>query len=109
MSDAVSDMLRDRSEPQKKEVKLPTVAAIVKYDTYPYYNVILGELRLDGSVGWGNNGSFRQESVIRVLPEAAFETQNRLLDQVKYSYRKQEHQLRVDILKQHGVDFVTVP
>lgn len=109
MSDAVSDMLRDRSEPQKKEVKLPMVTAIVKYDTYPYYNVVLAQLGMDGGVKWGNNGSFRQESVIRVLPEAAFETQNRLLDQVKYSYRKQERQLRIDILKQHGVDFVAVP
>lgn len=109
MSDAVSDMLRDRSKPQKKEVKLPMVTAIVKYDTYPYYNVISGELRLDGSVGWGNNGHFRQESVIRILPEAAFETHNILLEQIKRSYRNQERQLRIDILKQGGVDFVTVP
>lgn len=109
MTDAVSDMLRDRSEPKPKEVELPKVTAIVKYDLYPYYNVIEGELNLDGSVRWGTNGTFRQELVVRVLPVAAFETHNILLEQIKRSYRNQERQLRIDILKQSGVDFVTVP
>lgn len=108
MTDAVSDMLRE-SRPAKKVADLPIVTAIVKYDTYPYYNVVLGQLGMDGGVKWGNNGSFRQESVIRVLPEASFETQNILLEQIKRSYRHQERQLRIDILKQSGVDFVTVP
>lgn len=108
MSDAVSDMLRDRSEPQKKEVKLPLVTAIVKYDLFPYYNVVFGELNLEGCIRC-SSGTFRQESVIRVLPEAAFETQQTLLRQATASYRNQERQLRIDILEQHGVDFVAVP
>jgi len=109
MTEAVSGMTRDRSEPKKKGANFPMVTAIIKYDTYPYYRVILGFLQLDGSVThWGSKVLFSQEHILRILPEAAFDTQQMLLSQVEKSYREQERQLCIDILKQHGVDFVTV-
>lgn len=109
MTDAVSDMLRDRSETKKKDANLPMVTAIIKYDCYPYYQVIRGTLQMDGGVvHWGNKMLFSQEYVLRILPEEAFETQNILLGQVKDSYVEQERELCIDILKQHGVDFVTL-
>ncbi len=109
MTDAVSDMLRDRSETKKKDVNLPVVTAIIKYDCYPYYHVIRGTLQMDGGVvHWGNQMRFTEDHVLRILPEEAFETQDLLLNQIKNSYAEQERQLCIDILRQHGVHFVTV-
>lgn len=108
MSDTLSGWFEEVDRPQEK-VQFPEVTAIVKYDSFPYYNVFVGQLRMDGGVSLESKRYVRQESVIAVFPKEAFDTQSILWKQLKNSYRDQERQLRIDILKQHGVDFVTVP
>lgn len=111
MTDAVSDMLRAvELDVTKKEVEevLPEVTAIVEYDLYPYYLVTKGLLQKDGGVRSETMGNFKSDSILKVFPGCSYEALEGVLRQITSSYHKQERQLRVDILKEHGVDFVTV-
>ncbi|UNA02655.1 hypothetical protein [Enterobacter phage vB_ExiM_F5M1E] len=87
---------------------LPSVTAIVKYDVFPYYVVAKGKLLNNGGVRAEGLGIFSAESVIRIFPDDQYNTLNRQRESLKNDYRKKERQLRIDILEQAGVDFVTV-
>lgn len=84
------------------------VCAVVKYDHFPHFNVIQGELRGDGSVRWPGCGVFRGESIIKIFPVGEFEDLRRKQYLLEEDYREGKQKLRVDLLKEHGVDFVTV-
>lgn len=86
----------------------PVVTAIVKYDLYPYYHVTKGRLRHDGGIDTSGASYYRPESVIKVLPASEYEPQKDALQRIEQTYREKERQLRIDILEQNGVDFVTV-
>lgn len=92
----------------ENEIKFPIVTAIIRCDLYPGYVVTMGGLQMDGGIRLSSGGTYSGGSVLKVLPLDAYNTQEQLLRQIKNSYREQERQLRIDILKQHGVDFVTV-
>lgn len=86
---------------------LPTVTAIVGYDIYPHYLVTKGKLLPGGRVKT-SAGTYAADSVIRILPECDYESQEAVLRKVKSEYTAKERQLRVDILKQNGVNFLPV-
>lgn len=85
---------------------LPTVTAIVKYDLFPNYVVAKGKLMEDGGIKTSSTSYFRSRSVIKVLPESEYEPQEAKLRMIQQAYRERERQLRVDILKENGVDFL---
>lgn len=87
---------------------LPEVTAIVKYDLYPYYLVVKGKLSKFGGIKLGGASHYRPESVIKVLPASEYDSQKDTLKLIRQVYDEKECQLRVDILKQHGVHFVKV-
>lgn len=87
---------------------LPEVTAIVKYDLYPYYRLAKGRLRNDGGIKLSETSYYRPESVIKVLPKSEYEPQKDKLQLIDQIYREKERQLRIDILKEFGVDFITV-
>lgn len=87
---------------------LPTVAAIVRYDLYPYYLVTKGKLTKTGGINTLGVGIYSADSVIRIFPEGEYEGLEKQRQALKNIYREKERQLRIDILEQAGVDFVTV-
>lgn len=87
---------------------LPEVTAIVKYDLYPYYLVVKGKLSKFGGIKLDRASHYRPESVIKVLPASEYDSQKDTLKLIRQVYSEKECQLRVDILKQHGVHFVKV-
>lgn len=86
----------------------PTVAAIVKYDVFPYYVVTKGKLTSTGGIQATGIGIYSADSVIRIFPEWEYENLENQRVAIKNIYREKERQLRIDILEQVGVDFVTV-
>ena len=86
----------------------PTVTAIVGYDIFPYYVVTKGKLTSTGGIQATGIGIYSADSVIRIFPKDQYDALNRQREALKDEYRKRERQLRVDILEQAGVDFVTV-
>jgi hypothetical protein len=86
----------------------PTVAAIVGYDIFPYYAVTKGELTNTGGIRAVGVGIYSADSVIRIFPEGEYESLENQRAAIKNIYREKERQLRIDILEQVGVDFVTV-
>ena len=86
----------------------PTVAAIVSYDVFPYYVVTKGKLTSTGGICATGLGIYSDDSVIRIFPEDQYDALNRQREALKNEYRKKERQLRIDILEQADVDFVTV-
>lgn len=86
----------------------PTVAAIVGYDVFPYYVVTKGKLTRAGGIQAVGLGIYSADSVIRVFPEDQYDVLNRQRESLKNEYRQKERQLRIDILEQADVDFVTV-
>lgn len=89
------------------EKLLPKVAVIVRYDIYPHYLVSKGTLLPGGRVKT-SCGTYTADSIIRVLPESDFEAYDEQRRKVAKDYDEKERQLRVDILKQNGVNFLTV-
>lgn len=87
---------------------LPTVTAIIKYDLFPYYVVAKGNLRQDGGIQTGVTSYYRPEGVLKVLPESEYEVQKANRSAIEQDYRERERELRVDILIENDVDFVTV-
>lgn len=83
-----------------------TVTAIVRYDIYPHYIVVKGKLLPTGGVKTRDCGGFSVRSILRILPESEYETQEALRRKITSEYTKKERQLRVDILKENGVDFL---
>ena len=86
----------------------PTVAAIVGYDIFPYYVVTKGKLTNTGGIQATGVGIYSADSVIRIFPEDQYDALDRQREALKDEYRKRERQLRIDILEQADVDFVTV-
>lgn len=86
---------------------LPKVTVIVRYDIYPHYLVDKGTLLPGGRVGT-TCGTYGVDSIIRVLPESDFEAYEAQRRKVSSEYTEKERQLRVDILKQNGVNFLAV-
>lgn len=86
---------------------LPKVTVIVHYDIYPYYLVYKGTLLPGGRVET-ICGTYAVDSIIRVLPESDFEAYDAQRRKVSSEYTEKERQLRVDILKQNGVNFLPV-
>ena len=87
---------------------MTTLTVIVKYDLYPFYLVAKGKLLSNGDIKTSATSFYRRESVIKVLPESEYEVQKVILQNIESEYRKKERQLRIDLLKEAGVDFVTV-
>ncbi|QPI18107.1 hypothetical protein POP15_059 [Pectobacterium phage POP15] len=86
---------------------LPTVTAIVGYDIYPHYLVTKGKLLPGGKVKT-DCGTYAADSILRILPESDYEQYEATRRKVSSEYREKERQLRVDILKQNGVNFLPV-
>lgn len=86
---------------------LPTVTAIVSYDIFPHYLVTKGKLLSGGRVK-ASCGTYAVDSIIRILPESDYEQYEATRRKVSAEYTQKQRQLRVDILKQNGVNFITV-
>ena len=86
----------------------PTVVAVVEYDVFPYYVVTKGKLTSTGGIRATGIGIYSADAVIRIFPEDQYDALDRQRESLKKEYRKKERQLRIDILEQADVDFVTV-
>lgn len=87
---------------------LPTVTAIVKYDLYPHYLVRKGKLRPDGGIQMERSSYYSPDCVIKVFPESEYEAQEARQRKIVRIYREKTHKLRIDILNEADVDFITV-
>lgn len=87
---------------------MQVVAAAVRYDLYPYYIVVKGKLKSDGGIIVPDYGSYHPESVLRIFSSDAYFDQEAKHKKIRDTYREKERQLRIDILEQNGVNFVTV-
>lgn len=82
------------------------VTGIVKYDLFPYYTVVRGELRDDGGIDLSSYSYHKPESVIKVLGIGAYEAEKERLAKVQDEYRKRHQELRGELFREFGVDFV---
>lgn len=81
------------------------VCGIVKYDTFPYYNVLKGQLKSDGSFFVSGIGTFRDQNLFRIFPVACYEREDKKFEAVRREYSEKEKQLKLDVIKQNNVDF----
>lgn len=108
MSDAETEIAREQRDwngTQVCEAEHPRVCVIVHYDIYPHYLVAKGVLLPGGKVKT-LYGTYSVGSIIRVLPESDLEAYKEQRRKVSSEYTEKERQLRVDILKENGVDFL---
>lgn len=81
------------------------VTGFVKYDVYPYYVVIEGELHDNFDLAT-NIGVYSRNKVIKVAPFSEFESHVRDRALIIDSYKCREADLKLAILQEHGVDFI---
>lgn len=109
MSDAETEIAREQRDwngTQVCEAEHPRVSVIVRHDIYPHYLVAKGVLLPGGKVKTLYD-TYSVNSIIRILPESDFEDYDAQCRKVSSEYTKKERQLRVDILKENGVDFLS--
>uniref|UniRef100_A0AAU8GGQ6 Uncharacterized protein n=1 Tax=Salmonella phage vB_SEnST11_KE23 TaxID=3161174 RepID=A0AAU8GGQ6_9CAUD len=81
------------------------VTAFVKYDLYPHYIVLEGELQENFDVKT-SCGTFNHAKVITVKPISELDRHREDYENIRKAYDRLHTKLKVDILKQHGVDFI---
>lgn len=107
MGDVVGSMLRERKS-DNVEPEGTLVTALVKYDIFPKYLVVKGYLQPDFTVKTNPYSFYRTTSILQILPAESYESEKERLQRIEDNYYENERQLRIDILKENGVDFVSV-
>lgn len=83
------------------------VTAIIKYDIYPYYLVLEGDLNEEFDV-LTKVGRYSAKNLLAVKSLSEFTTQKQKLEDIRRQYREKEKELRLALLEENGVDFVKI-
>lgn len=78
------------------------VTAYVKYDQFPFYNVILGTLTSNGGIKT-SFGTFNESIVIKVFPSAVFNDHRNKLEIMRANYRSGIEELQKQLLEQSPI------
>ena len=81
------------------------VTAFIKYALYPHYIVLEGELQENFDVKT-SCGTFNHSKVITVKPIKELDDHRETYENIRKAYDRLHSKLKVDILKQHSVDFI---
>lgn len=81
------------------------VTAFIKYDLYPHYIVLEGELQENFDVKT-SCGNFNHTKVIDVKPISDLQEHRGKHDNIRKEHDRLHRQLKIDLLKQNGVDFI---
>lgn len=81
------------------------VTAFVKYDLYPYYTVVLGDLQENFDVKTAS-GIYSREKVIHVRPSHEIDGHRNTLISIKKDHDLLLRKLKVDLLKKNGIHFI---
>lgn len=82
----------------------PHIAALIKYDLYPYYTVVKGSLRFDGGVQLDTCSFHTPASVIRILPGYQYDAEKHRLTTLKEAYNTRHEELKRQLLAEFDVD-----
>lgn len=82
------------------------VTAIVKYDLFPHFNVIKGELLPCGGVKWNTNGTFKRESILAIYPEEQFERMYTELRNIGIAHRDAIKEMEKNLLNASTFKFL---
>ncbi|AGZ17627.1 hypothetical protein X824_gp196 [Escherichia phage 4MG] len=81
------------------------VTAFLKYDLYPYYIVLEGELQENFDVKT-SCGTYSHTKVLRVKPFSEYDLHSKIHRDIKQQHDRCLRKLKVDLLKQNGIDFI---
>lgn len=81
------------------------VTAFVKYDLYPHYLVVAGDLQENFDVKT-QSGVYSHEKVICVKPFFELEQHQETLKTIRKDHDRLLRKLKVDLLNQHGINFI---
>lgn len=81
------------------------VTAFVKYDLYPHYIVLEGDLQENFDVKT-SCGTYKSESVIFVKPVSELEKHKEVHTTIRRDHDRLLRQLKIDLIKQNGIDFI---
>lgn len=81
------------------------VTAFLKYDLYPYYVVLEGDLQENFDVKT-SCGTYNRGKVIYVRPIDEFGKHQEARNTITKEYDRLHRQLKIDVLRNNGVNFI---
>lgn len=81
------------------------VTAFLKYDLYPYYVVLEGDLQENFDVKT-SCGTYSRGKVMCVRPIDELDKHREARNTVTKEYDRLHRQLKIDVLRQNGVNFI---
>lgn len=81
------------------------VTAFVKYDLYPYYIVLLGELQENFDVKT-SCGTYNHSKVLDIKPFSELETHQNTHTTIRREHDQRLRQIKIDLLKEHNINFI---
>lgn len=81
------------------------VTAFVKYDLYPHYVVLEGDLQENFDVKT-SCGTYSHSKVLCVKPFSELKDHEDAHKKICREYKRMENELRVDLLKKNGINFI---
>lgn len=81
------------------------VTAFVKYDLYPYYIVLEGDLQETFDVKT-SCGTYGASALLSIKPISEIEKHKEIHTNILKEHDQSLRQLKIDLLKQNGIDFI---
>lgn len=81
------------------------VTAFVRYDLYPYYIVLEGDLQENFDVKT-SCGTYNHTKVLQIKPLSELAEHKETHTRIRKEHDRLLRQLKVDLLKQNGIDFI---
>lgn len=81
------------------------VTAFLKYDLYPYYLVLEGDLQENFDVKT-SCGTYNHDKVINLKPIGELEEHKDTLASIKKDHDLLLRKLKIDLLKRNGINFI---
>lgn len=81
------------------------VTAFIRYDIYPYYIVLEGDLQENFDVKT-SCGAYHHRNVLCVKPISELKQHEDTHKKITREHKRLEAELRVDLLKKNGINFI---
>lgn len=81
------------------------VTAFIRYDIYPYYIVLEGDLQENFDVKT-SCGTYNHRNVLCIKPFSELKEHEDNHKKICREYKRLEAELRVDLLKKNGINFI---
>ena len=81
------------------------VTAFLKYDLYPYYIVLEGDLQENFDVKT-SCGTYNHKKVLQIKPFSDFKEHQETHTRICKEHDRLLRQLKVDLLNQNGINFI---